>query len=210
MNNKLSFVTANLVAREVDYNMWLGWKQGEMATNNYFRDEKSFKNRFDMLVQEIVGAGFSNIDLWSAHLNPKWATHQHIKNAIEILERYNVKVVSLAGKFGDNLSEFESYCALANNLSVPLLGGIAPVVFSSPPETIRLLEKYNLKLAVENHPEKTPVEVLNKLKSLNSKLIGTTVDTGWYATHGYDASLALHSTKGFLVSGSCSILITPL
>ena len=48
----------------------------------------------------------------------------------------------------------------------------------------------NVCLAVENHPEKTPAELLEKI-ARGHGAFAATVDTGWWGTHGYDAARAI-------------------
>jgi len=188
---KISFVSANLVAREVGYSMGLGWKQGDFATNAYFRPIQTFEERFSLLIHEIKETGYKYIDLWSAHLNPLWFTSKHIETARNILRKHQVEIISLAGKFGDSLEEFERVCIMANHLSVSLLGGVTPVLTTSRNEVIKLLEKYNLQLALENHPEKNPSEMIEEIGDTRGRFIGTTIDTGWYATHNFNVPQAI-------------------
>ena len=54
-----------------------------------------------------------------------------------------------------------------------------------------ILEKYDLRYGLENHPEKTPAELLAKVADIPSDRVGVTVDTGWFATQGYDAARAI-------------------
>jgi sugar phosphate isomerase/epimerase len=56
-----------------------------------------------------------------------------------------------------------------------------------------------LLFGIENHPEKTPDEMLARIGDGGDGTIGTTVDTGWYGTHGYDAAEALRKLAGHVV-----------
>ncbi|HZJ09719.1 MAG TPA: TIM barrel protein, partial [Trueperaceae bacterium] len=55
-----------------------------------------------------------------------------------------------------------------------------------------------LKLGVENHPEKTPAELRARLGEPH-ELIGVTIDTGWFATQGYDAAKAIEELADVLM-----------
>ena len=66
---QISFMTANYVARQLDYNMTEGWMQGDDAVNAYFAPIATYAERFGALLAEIQGLGFTAIDLWLAHLN---------------------------------------------------------------------------------------------------------------------------------------------
>jgi hypothetical protein len=55
-----------------------------------------------------------------------------------------------------------------------------------------MLTQYNLVLGLENQStEKTAADMLTKLDGSRAGRIGTTVDTGWYGTHGYNAAQAI-------------------
>ena len=53
-----------------------------------------------------------------------------------------------------------------------------------------MLREHGVVLAVENHPEQTPAEVLAKIEA-GRETMRATVDTGWWATQGYDPARAI-------------------
>jgi len=57
-----------------------------------------------------------------------------------------------------------------------------------------VLREHDVRLAVENHPEKTPQVVLAKIER-GAGTFGTTVDTGWWGTQGYDAAQAIEELR---------------
>ena len=189
--NTISFISANYVARELGYHMTEGWGQGDKATNDAFRPIETFGTRFDQIVSDIGSMGFQAMDIWLAHLNPAWATDAHIAEARDVLAKHQMAVISLGGAFGDTLDEFEASCKLAAALDVEILGGSASVLYEQRDEMVALLKEYGVKLAIENHPEKTPEEMLAKIGDGGDGTIGTAVDTGWYGTQGYDAAQAI-------------------
>ncbi len=189
--NTISFMTANYVARQLDYHMTRGWGQGETAANNYFMPLETFPQRFEELLKEIKSLGFSAIDLWLAHLNPRWATPQHVAAAQKLLEAYQMRVVALAGGMGSTPEEVEAVCRLAAAVKAPVLGGGCPYLDKDRPGTVALLKKYQLRLAHENHPEKDPQEVLDRIGDGGDGTIGAAIDTGWFGTQGYDAAQAV-------------------
>jgi len=75
--NPISFMTANFVARQVNYHM-TDWMHGQNAVEAYFRPVETYAERFGGMLDEICQMGFDHIDLWLAHLGPAWATEDHI------------------------------------------------------------------------------------------------------------------------------------
>ncbi|GHO49526.1 sugar phosphate isomerase/epimerase family protein [Ktedonospora formicarum] len=185
---RLSFMGANYVARQVGYHMTQGWGEGDSATNAYFSSLETFGQRFEELLLDIRGMGFSLMDLWMAQLNWSWATPEHISIARDLLQRHDIRIASLAGYFGSTRAEFESACQLAQSLNASILGGSTGLLASDRPATVALLKEYNVRLAIENHPaEKTAQDTLTLIGDGGDGFIGTALDTGWYATNGYDA-----------------------
>jgi sugar phosphate isomerase/epimerase len=191
MSNTISFVTANFVARELGYHMTGGWAQGTQATGDAFRPLETYAQRLDRLLQEIVDMGFQALDLWTEHLNPTWATDTHIAIAGDLLQKHKLTVTSLAGSFGATGEELERTCRLAVALDTPLLGGSTPLLHRARATLVALLRRYGLKFGLENHPEKSPQALLDKLGSGDEDVVGATVDTGWFGTQGYNAADAL-------------------
>ncbi len=187
----ISFMTANYVARQVGYNMTEGWGQGDAATQKFFKPLKTFEQRFETYLKDIRAMGFDRLDLWVAILHPAWAKDEQIEIAQDLLKSYNLSVTSLAGDFGDTPELFEASCELASAFDTAILGGSTALLARQRGLVISTLQKYGLRLALENHPEKTPEAMLSKIGDGGDGTIGTTVDTGWYGTQGYDAAQAI-------------------
>ena len=197
--NQISFITANYVARELDYHMTQGWMQGDTATQNAFRPIETFGQKFDEMLKDIKQLGFKAIDLWGGHLNPAWATPEHLNMAKTLLNHYDIQVLSLANGVS-SLEELEGFCKIATALDVPIIAGGAAFVKTQRNEAIEVLKTYNIKLGLENHPEKTPTEVLAQIGDGADGHIGTSPDTGWWGTQGYDAAKALHELKDHILT----------
>lgn len=191
MTHLLSFMSANYVARQLDYHMTRGWGEGDAATQAYFRPLETFGERFDALLRDVRALGFGAMDLWTGHLNPDWATEEHLGVARDLLRAHELRVPSLAGWFGASLEAFERSCRLAAALEIPLLGGSTTALEGDRDGVLERLQAHNLKLGLENHPERTPAEMLEKLGDAGGGRLGTAVDTGWYATQGFDPAAAL-------------------
>src|SRR5258708_3731196 len=142
----ISFMSANFLAKESGYQLTGGWMAGDRATNAPFAPLKRFAERVAEPFCQISRMGFYPPGLWTAHLNPGWATPEHITIARQLLAQHQLQVVSLAGAFGDTRDEFLAACRLAAALEVPLLGGGMPLVFSDQSFVAGALRGHNLKL----------------------------------------------------------------
>lgn len=198
MTNQVSFMAANFVARQLGYRMTRGWGQGEKAASEYLRPVETFGDRFEEILLDVRSLGFSAIDIWSAHLSPVWAGDRHIGIARDLLDKHDLDAVSFAGWFGSSAEEFEASCSLAAALGVPVLGGSTSMLAKDRAFVIERLKQYGLRLGIENHPEKTPGELLEKVGDGGDDTIGVTVDTGWFGTQGYDAAKAMAELEGHL------------
>ncbi len=182
--NPIAFMSANYVARQTGYAMH-GWGHGDRATNDHFRPLDTFAERLDELLAWIRALGFDTLDLWGAHLNPAWASDEHVAIARDALARHELRVSSYATGVGPDEVERAADIALA--LGTTIIGGGA---WGEAEALVPALRERGVRLAVENHPERTPAELLARIES-GEGVIGVTVDTGWWATQGYDAARAI-------------------
>jgi L-ribulose-5-phosphate 3-epimerase len=189
MATAVSFMSANYVAREIGFRM-ADWGEGDRAANAWYAPIETYEERLEDLLSTVAGLGFDAIDLWTGHLNPAWATEAHVATAQDLLARHGLQVVSLAGWFGGSLDEFEAACRIAAALGKPILGGSTGAWQKDRAGVERALERHDVRLGFENHPEKTPDEVLALIGDAGER-VGATVDTGWFGTQGYDAARAL-------------------
>ena len=187
---ELSYMGANLVAQQVGWEM-TDWMQGEDAANAYYEPIDTFGDRFGAFVALAVDSGFRRLDVWTAQLHWRWATPEHLELAKAALAAADVTVTSYAGLYGDTLEEFTRACWVATELGAPILGGNTSLLVSDRPGLIRVLQETGRRLAIENHPEKTPDELLERIGTDGGGLIGAAVDTGWWGTQGYSAADAI-------------------
>jgi L-ribulose-5-phosphate 3-epimerase len=180
----IAFTTANYVARATGWSMH-GWNHGDRSTQEHFRELDAYGERLDEVLASVRALGFDTIDLWGAHLGTDWATDEHLAIARETLVRHGLRVATYATWITP--ANVERACALATGVGTSLIGA----GFSGEPEALApVLREHDVRLAVENHPERTPREVLDKIER-GGAAFGTTVDTGWWGTQGYDAASAI-------------------
>jgi len=200
MKNPVSFITANYVARELNYRMTEGWSQGHNATSEAFSPLPTFSAKFDELLSDIRNLGFANVDLWVAHLDPSWATEDHLRIAAELLQRHGLKVISLAGGFGDSPEELAGYCRVARGVGAEYLAGAVPAWQKDRAGCVSVLREHGIKWAFENHPqEKTADDVLSVIGTGDEDLIGVACDTGWFGTNDCSAAAALRELQSRLM-----------
>ena len=188
--NTISFMSANFVAQQVGYKMTQGWGQGDTTTQNYFRPIEIFGERFGDMLDAVADMGFTAIDLWSGQLNPAWATTEHMQTARALLDKYGFTVSSLAGGMGNSLDDLARVCDLAEAVGTTILGANGDhLLLNEYDSAAAMLRERGIRWAYENHPEQTPEAVLAKIGTA-ADVIGVAIDTGWFATQGYDAAQA--------------------
>jgi L-ribulose-5-phosphate 3-epimerase len=180
----IAYMTANEVARETGWAMH-GWGHGDRLTNEAYGPVDTYPARFDALIARVRALGFDAIDLWGAHLSPDWATDEHVRAARDTLAAHGVTVTT----YGTWVHRHNvgPACRIAVALGTELIGA----GFSGEAaELAPVLREHGVTLAIENHPEKTPAEVLAQIEA-GGGTMAATVDTGWWATQGYDPARAI-------------------
>jgi len=190
--NTISFVTANFVARYTGYHM-KSWDEGSTTTADYFRPIETFPERFDALMAEVRGMGFSAVDLWENHLHFNWATDRHVEAARESLVRHGLSLTTFVG-YAHTEKEIHAAGRLCQDMGCPMWSGNLGMMASDRTRIGDVLRHYNFRLAVENHPQ-TPAELLHQIGHGDEDVIGVCADTGWFGTTGVDAVEALHKLK---------------
>lgn len=195
-----TFMTANYVARELDYNGedLSDWGRCHDATVKAFHGPQ-FAEKFEELVVQVKACGFDSLELWVAHLDPFQATPEMIQQAVKILEKHNMKVHSYTAGFGtpgvsrdEAVRIFETARAIGARV---LAQGFHP---ANGPIVQELAQTYGIRMGLENHPEKTPQEAIDKIRDF-APWVGVAIDTGWFATQGYDPVQAVRELKDYIV-----------
>jgi L-ribulose-5-phosphate 3-epimerase len=185
----IAYMTANEVARETGWAMH-GWGHGDRATNEAFAPLETYGERFDALLGRARALGFEAVDVWGAHLGTEWATDEHVEIAREALARHGLAVATYATWVGPGNAERACELALALGTNV-IGGGFSGAAGQLSP----VLLAHGVTLAIENHPERTPAEVLAKIEA-GGGTMAATVDTGWWGTQAYDAAKAIEELGG--------------
>jgi sugar phosphate isomerase/epimerase len=90
----------------------------------------------------------------------------------------------------------EEVFRIAKVIGAPVLAsGFHP---SNRPMLAELCQLHDIKFGYENHPEKSMGEVM-RLIGEYARWIGSTLDTGWFATHGVDPVKAVDELRPHLV-----------
>lgn len=194
-----SFITANYVAREVGYALRpFAWAEADRATVEAFHGPR-FAEKWEEMAATIAGLGFKAIDVWVAHLNPTRVSSSMIDELLDILRRHDLRVVAYTGGLGRpdmTRAEAERVYDVSKAVGTPLIDvGLHP---SNARLAYDLGREYGIKYAIENHPEKTPEELLARIGDYG-EVIGVTQDTGFWGRFGYDAVKATHELKDYLL-----------
>ena len=192
MQNKISLNCSSFVAKQYGYKPGDDWGIRVDAVNAFYAHLDTFQERFNALILEAKEMGYHAIDIWTpGQLSWNWATDAHIEIATDLLAQHKIEVTSIGGEFGDTREKFISACELAVGVGTNLLSGTVPLLFTDRDFLVKMLQQYNLRLAIENHPEKSPDEMIVHIGDTGNGRIGTAVDTGWYVSQGFDAAEAI-------------------
>jgi sugar phosphate isomerase/epimerase len=178
----VSLVTASYVTRQLGYRSLGDWSEGDRATQDHFSSPDTYEERFADLMDDIAALGYSTIDLWGAHLHYDWATPAHFDAARRVLGDRAITVNSLAAWCLDR-NALEGFCRVANEVGAGIIAGGSPLLTDDRAFAIDVLADHEVRFAIENHPEKSPDQVLEVIG--DSGWIGACPDTGWWAIQGY-------------------------
>jgi L-ribulose-5-phosphate 3-epimerase len=200
----LAFATASYVGRAANYDLsggWViedpvdpylgGWSRYSRMVTETFRPLEGFAVHFDAILADIARAGFRAVEIWGTHLDPSWATAEHVQVAQEALERHGLTTVAYGADFGSSAAEAVAALEIANALGSPIFGSYpGPFLDRDREQSCALVRDHGLRMVFENHPQHpTPKALLEEIG--DDETIGALVDTGWWGTHGYDAADAL-------------------
>ncbi len=192
---QIAMISANYFGRASGYNTSMEeWGEAERRVI-----EKSSLHEFDAICRDIAGAGFRYMELWMAHAFPKFMTPFLAEEMRAIWEKHGLTAIGYSCSLGDPVRFprwtrlcFETCKMLGiEKIASGIMKEAAPVVYG-------YCREYGIKVAVENHPEKHPDEILDIIGEYGDWL-GACVDTGWFATQNYSAPEAIRRLRDHLL-----------
>ena len=125
----------------------------------------------------------SRVEIWEAHAAPETLTTQlKAESWLQALKKHKLRPIGYAGGLRRETLQ------ICRWLGIPFLnGGLRGL---TPDQATTLCREMGVRFNLENHPEKTAAELLEKIGDGGEGRIGATVDTGWFGTQGYDAAQA--------------------
>jgi len=95
--------------------------------------------------------------------------------------------------------DFTRTCEIATALGTDVLGGSGPLLAEDRDFVLGTLREHGVRLGYENHPEPSPEVMLEQLGPDEGGVLGTALDTGWYATQSCDPVEAIERLAGRIV-----------
>jgi len=194
---QIAVVTASYVGRESNYNYALSaWDQAERRVVEAYSGP-GYLDRFRALMGLIRSLGYTGVELWNPHLPPTLDDHT-LAQAKAILKEVGLTPAGYyyALAWPDfPRARAEQGFRMAKALGVPyIVGSFHP---SNRALALELCREYGVGMALENHAEKSPAELID-LIGPDTDCFGVAVDTGWWATQHYDAVKAIRELKDHL------------
>ena len=178
----LAFVTANYVGRAMGYS---GFTLAEWGVAERATVEATDLAAFDAICADVARAGFRHIEIWKAHAWPAALSPEHADEFLAALQRHHLTPISYAAGLGDDA---EAVLRAARLLGVPIVAG--GLFGADAREVARIARRQTVRVALENHPERDPQEVIDQIGD-DDDVLGACVDTGWWLTQGYSPADAI-------------------
>lgn len=182
--------TASFAYRQAGYPGVNDWGLACRTTRLHFSPPGTYRERVSELLDSVRALGYRDLELWHVHLHQRWATDEHLTVLKDELARRDMRVRAYCGGVGDDEGEVQRGLELMEALNIPLFAGGGGMWVQDPALVVRLYRAAGRRFAYENHPEKTPQELLERVGG-DEDVLGVTVDTGWFGTQGYPAEQAV-------------------
>ena len=182
---KIAFNTANLVARVSGYHFELKHWGEQHARTVRETDEAAWQ----AICRDIAGAGYRAVEIWEAHAAPESLNEERAAVWKRIMTEAGLEPIGYAGHLRPQTAQVCQW------LGIPgINGGIGGL---SPDDATALCRASGIRFNFENHPEKSPEAIREKINGGNEWL-GVCIDTGWLGTQAVPAPDAIR-TLGPLV-----------
>src|SRR5258706_455543 len=117
---KISFISANYVARALNYRGGSDWMAHDAATI-----EAASPEHFAAVAADVAAAGFENIDIWTAHCH--WQHHasgDYLEILKGICSQYDLAITSSGGGLHpSSAADLEAPFKFMKQLGAPILAG---------------------------------------------------------------------------------------
>lgn len=141
-------------------------------------DETAWK----AICREIAAAGYTAVEVWEAHAAPETLTRERAAAWLKILEDYGLQAIGYAGGLRRETLQVCQWLGISC-----INGGLGQC---TPAAAAELCREFGVTFNFENHPEKSPDEILAGVDG-GSEHLGVCLDTGWLGTQGVDAPAAV-------------------
>lgn len=170
-DTKISFVTANLVARVSGYRFKLAeWGEQHKKTVAA-TDEAAWRG----ICSEIAEHGYTAIEVWEAHAAPEAMDRQRGAAWKAVMDEYGLKAIGYGGTLSRKTLQICQW------LDIPQInGGIGG---NTPEQATAMCHEMGVRFNIENHPQKAAKELTDSVGGGNEWL-GICIDTGWLGTQG--------------------------
>lgn len=196
---QICLCSANYVADVSGYAVHpFNWGTCERATVEAFSGA-GWEERFTELLRRVRAMGFSAIEVWQAHLVAARADAAQRASAGRLLAEAGMRCASYTSFFSrprPARQEVESAFQVAAALGAGVIAG--GMHRDNAALVDELARQYGVRMAIENHGERPAAlaELLAALTPSQQESIGTTVDTGIYASQGVDPVQACRLLRG--------------
>jgi L-ribulose-5-phosphate 3-epimerase len=140
----------------------------------------------DSVLERLRGGLLDGLEFWFAHVPADILTPLLAREIRRRLAANDLAPAACGGSVGNPAADpdgCETWFQVTSMLHAPLIAG--DVVPDGLDELARLCERYRVRVAYENHPERDVAEILDRIKGGN-EWVGVTLDTGSLAEHGGD------------------------
>ena len=94
-----------------------GWRRCRTATGELLKAPDAYSRAHERCVRRRRCWGrLSAVELWSGHLDPLWASNEHVERALEAAAAHGLEIVSFAADMGGTIEEAQVTCRLASAL----------------------------------------------------------------------------------------------